>query len=273
MTKTRRQPANLYRAATNFLVEKINFENPEELLSAYLTPSRPENPSLADVYYAILSSAQNKQMSANVIGRAIGGVRNLEKVLFKFNIKKVLKEYRGNPTQLLADIKAVLGPTGEVGSDPQCLWPKYCNTILSAAEFLSQFKDGADFMNWANHFYDDVRSRQALPLLLAAEIKGIGHALACDFLKEFGFIGYGKPDVHIIEIMTGLGYCPVGSTSHQVLKKIVALSEKHAPSPYAMDKVLWLIGSGKLYKHQHLGKWKLGSMKHEFMAQCIKSSR
>ena len=47
-----------------------------------------------------------------------------------------------------------------------------------------------------------------MPLILAAEIEGIGYTLACDFLKELGFIEYGKPDVHVIEIFVGIGLCP-----------------------------------------------------------------
>lgn len=266
MTRIRRQPANLYRAATEFLLEKIPEDNPNAILDAYLVPSAPTNPSLADVYFGILSSAQNTQMSPRVIGDAIGGVRNLGKVLFKFNVKNVLKKYRDKPDCLLDDIEDVLRPTGEIRRGSRSLWPKYCKTILSAAEFLTQFQNGADFMDWAHYLYKNERSRPALPLLLSAEITGIGHPLACDFLKEFGFIEFGKPDVHIIEIMTGLGYSPVNATPYQLLKRMVELADKEAPSAYALDKLLWLIGSGKLYKHKYLKTWKLGSMKDEFLA-------
>jgi thermostable 8-oxoguanine DNA glycosylase len=34
-------------------------------------------------------------------------------------------------------------------------------------------------------------------MLISREVKGIGFPLACDFLKEMGFTGFAKPDVHI----------------------------------------------------------------------------
>lgn len=269
MSKKLAKPANLYLAATEFLVERIQFKNPENILTEYLSPTGPKRPSLEDVYYGILSSAQNAQMSPKVIGGAVGGVRNFGRVLFNFDSRKVLKKYRGDPDRLLTDILTVLKPKGQIRKETNSLWPKYCKTILSAAEFLEQFENGADFMKWARYLYKDNRTRPALPLLLSVEIYGIGHPLACDFLKEFGFVEFGKPDVHIIEILKGLSYCPVNADPYQVLKKMVSLADSTAPSTYAMDKVLWLIGSGRLYKHTHLGAWKLGSMKDEFLARYV----
>lgn len=86
----------------------------------------------------------------------------------------------------------------------------------------------------------------ALPMILAAEIDGIGYPLACDFLKELGFINYGKPDVHIIDIFSGIGLCDSKSIAISnsknnyreglILPKFLLIN---------VDKLFWLIGSGK----------------------------
>ena len=83
----------------------------------------------------------------------------------------------------------------------------YCKTILSAALFLSQFKNGDEFYQWARLFYENKQAMAALPLIIAEEVVGLGYPLSCDFLKELGFIEYGKPDVHICKIFAGIGLC------------------------------------------------------------------
>lgn len=110
----------------------------------------------------------------------------------------------------------------------------------------------------------------ALPLILAEEIEGIGYTLACDFLKELGFVEYGKPDVHVIGIFVGIGLCQPKPNPYQVQKIITQIAEAAGVSCYNVDKLFWLIGSGKFYKsdHQHLGKnGHIGRMKVEFISQ------
>ncbi len=148
----------------------------------------------------------------------------------------------------------------------------YCKTILSAAKFFKQFDDsGEDFYVWAKHFYNDQRSMAALPLVLAAEIEGIGYPLACDFLKELGFVNYGKPDVHVKQIFVGIGLCSPNASEYQIQKTIAQIAQAASVSAYSVDKVFWLIGSGNLYKHPDIGN--IGRNKERFIAEfrCKKS--
>jgi hypothetical protein len=207
-------------------------------------------------------------MKARVIGGAIDGVENLGKVLFSFDPLKVKKAFADNPDSLLKHIVKVLKPRGQILDKPRSIWPKYCKTILSSATFLGQFKSGEDFYEWANHFYQDQRSMAALPMILAAEIEGIGYPLACDFLKELGFVNYGKPDVHVIEIFVGIGLCDKKASPYQVQKVISQIASAVNVSSYNVDKLFWLIGSGKFYNHPELGnKCHIGSKKKEFIAE------
>jgi thermostable 8-oxoguanine DNA glycosylase len=126
-------------------------------------------------------------------------------------------------------------------------WVNYSKTILSAASFVSQFRGPKAFNDFVESFYRDAHARIALPLLIKEEIHGFGLALACDFLKENGYEGFVKPDVHLIEICRGVGVT-TASSDFGVYKDVIAYCELHGLVPYEFDKLIWLVGSGKFYK-------------------------
>lgn len=259
----------LYTAAVAFLVARIPSPIPDAILAEYL--GRPDEAAdganLSELFRRILLSAQNANMKAGVIGGSIGGFNNLGAALFDFDPVRVGKTFGGEPERLLNHIRKIANPRGKIRTESLSIWPKYCRTILSASTFLAQFRDGHDFRAWANHLYSDERTMAALPLILSEEIDGIGYALACDFLKELGYFNYGKPDVHVREIFSGLGLCPVSASPYQIQRVITRVAGATGASPYDVDKVFWLIGSGKFYKHPQLGKdGRIGRMKKEFLS-------
>lgn len=256
-----------YLTAINFLTQELSHPDASTIIDSYLLlPDQSNKPtSLNKLFERLLSSAQNANMKTSVIGGSIDGVHNLGQVLFRFDPKKVERAFANNPDALLDDIVKKLNPRGQIRTTARSIWPKYCKTILSAATFFGQFKNGEDFYDWANHFYADPRSMAALPMMLAAEIDGIGYPLACDFLKELGFVDYGKPDVHVIDILVGIGLCPEKSSPYQVQKVITQIAKASKVSAYNVDKVLWLIGSGKFYKHPDIGN--IGRKKDQFIAE------
>jgi hypothetical protein len=257
-----------YNEAKRFLLENTPDVVTEDILTVYLNvPSiATDSITINNIYGRLLESAQNANMKAGVIGGSIGGVENLSIVLFDFNPKRVLAEYKDNTEALLDTIVSKLKPVGKIRRTPKSIWPKYCKTIVSAAEFISQFATAQDFFEWANYFYKDQRSFAALPMLLEAEIYGIAFPLACDFLKELGYVDFGKPDVHIIEQFEALGLIKEKSSNYQVLKAITRISEHVGVSAYNVDKVFWLIGSGYFYHHLHIGnEGRVGRMKDAFI--------
>lgn len=259
---------NHYHTAYQFLLDKIPHDHPSSILDEYLgsVDEYPDNPTLNSIYKQLLSSAQNANMKAGVIGGSIGGFKNLGEALYSFNPRKVLRKFDGKPDDLLQHISETLNPNGKVRTGTKSIWPRYCRTILSAASFLQSFKSGSEFVEWATAFYSDARTMPALPLVLATEIDGIGYALACDFLKEFGFTNFGKPDVHIREIFIGLGLCHDKATPYQIQQTISSVAAEASVSAYDADKVFWLVGSGKFYKHPDIGNnGHIGRMKDEFI--------
>lgn len=260
---------DLYQAARAFLLERIPDSNPSAILAEYLgkPDESADTADLSELYRRLLLSAQNANMKAGVIGGSIGGFNNLGPALFNFNPVAVGETFRGSPEQLLKHIRKVARPRGKIRTASLSIWPKYCKTILSSSAFLTQFKDGDDFRAWANHLYSDERTMAALPLILSEEVEGIGYALACDFLKELGYFNYGKPDVHVREIFSGLGLCPATASPYQTQRVITRIASVTSATPYDVDKVFWLIGSGKFYKHPQLGKGgRVARMKKEFLS-------
>lgn len=267
MTNTEKNKA-FYNFAYNFLIEKTPNVITEKIIQSYLVVPSPENSihSLNTIFERMLESAQNRQMSVNVIGGAIGGVHKLGSVLKDFDVNYVLKTFP-NEVQLLEVIEKEFTLKGKIRVDKKSLWPKYCKTIISTATFLSQFKDSSEFLSWIKSFYNDDKSMAVLPLLISTEVYGFGFALVCDFLKELGFINYGKPDVHIKDILTAYKFIPEKATDYSVLKTMIVMSKDAGVSCYDFDKVLWLIGSGRFYNNPEIGKnGSIGRMKEDFIS-------
>ncbi|HET7271540.1 MAG TPA: hypothetical protein VFI90_10705 [Rubrobacter sp.] len=259
-----------YKLARDFLTDSLSqlgVEDASEVIERYLHVSAADRPeTISGLYLRILESGQSAERKAKVIGGAIGGVSNLKPVLCDFEPALVLEKY-ASEREVFEDIMVQLQPRGSINRTAKGLWPMYCRTILSGAKFLSQFSSAKDFYNWVDFFDDDERARPALPMLVAQEIYGIGFALACDFLKELGYKNFSKPDVQIKNIFPALGLCPFGASDYEVFKAIARVGRNAGVTPYNVDKLFWLVGSGNLYEDEHIGKnGRIGSRKKAFIA-------
>jgi hypothetical protein len=218
-----------------------------DVLDKYLRPEEPPK-RLPGIYEHMLESAQNANMVSGVIKGGIEKISNLRPVLCKFEPRRISERYT-SAEELLDEIVEKLKPKGKIRRASNSIWPKFCRTALEAAVFLAKFQSAESFYEWAHEFDCDPRARAALPLIIASRVKGLGFALACDFIKELGFENYGKPDVQLINIFVGLGLSD-DKDPYKVFCDIARVA-KHAgrkATPYAVDKVFWLIGSGKFYK-------------------------
>jgi hypothetical protein len=258
----------VYAEAKNFLLDLCIAGVDSLLIEKYLSPTslQPRPDSIPKIYERILESAQNANMKAGVIGRAIGGIENLSYVLFRFDPEKVLRKYDNDWEKLLDDIQREIHPTGKIRRTNRSIWPQYCRTILSGAEFISQFVSAADFFEWVDFFDQDNRARPSLPMLLSREILGFGFALGCDFLKEMGYVNFPKPDVHLRDIFHGIGLCVEKPDDYTLFKSIIRVSFHAQVTPYNADKIFWLIGSGYFYDDPQIGNnGRIGSNKKEFV--------
>lgn len=261
----------LYNFAYDFLLSKERVT--DELIEKHLVSEHQKPNNINTIYKQLCASAQNRQMSNKVIGQSIGGIENLKTVLFNFNPKQVAKTYsKTDKERLLETIIKELKPKGEIRKTNRSLWPQFCQSVIDSAHFLQEFEETKDFYNWADFFANDFRAKPALPLMISIEITGIGFPLACDFLKELGYVQYGKPDVHLKEIFKELNLIDPNEKStikqdYQTLKLIDQIAKENKVTPFEVDKIFWLIGSGNFY----ISEINIGRNRNEFIEK-VKST-
>lgn len=246
----------------------------EELVNKYLDPliHRPKPTTKNELYERLLESAQNANMKAGVIGNSIGGFNNLSLVLHNFDAAKVLSTYH-SWEDILKSIRDKLKPRGKIRTSPSSIWPRYCQTVLSAAKYIEQYASPEDFFNWVDYFDKDDRSRAGLPMILSHEIVGFGFALSSDFLKEIGYVNFPKPDIHLHDLFDNLKLYDSKkdkNRDYRLFKAIVRLSHNADVTAYNADKVFWLIGSGYFYNDPQIGKkGRIGSQKQDFVKYAL----
>jgi len=197
--------------------------------------------SYPPLYRRMLISLSNTQGMPN----SIGPIDNLREVLYDFKPAAVVEAY-DSWERLFSRVKAEVKPPGRmVRKNPRTYWVQFCKSALDGAAFLTRLGSLRRFEEFVDAFYRSEDTKPALPLLLAEEIGGFGFPLACDFLKESGYTDYAKPDVHTITITKALGLSDGEALS--TYRALVAMAKDVGETPYAVDKALWLIGSGNLY--------------------------
>ncbi len=206
-----------------------------------------------DILYTLLISLQDKQMSYNVIGfLRPERIKIFQKLLFNFDCEKILNNY--NEESLLQVFRENF--TIKNIESKRNLWRLYSKSVISAAKFLNTFNDINDFDNFVNKYNDN---KLELINLLQKEIYGLGFALACNFLKDLGYKDYSKPDVHIKEIFLAFLLCD--NDDYSVFKAVDEMATLVNDSAFNIDRLFWLICSGKLY----LDNLNIGRHKEEFI--------
>lgn len=166
------------------------------------------------------------------------------------NYEKALKSYDSAYVSSLT-VNELRGK-GLINSD------KKIQYIINAAKFVEEIKKHSKYgvISFFDKFaYEgsSVYERWALVSIIASSVNGISNALACDLLKEIGYMNYGKPDVHIKRILERIGIIK-DLKDKLVFKKseedyfifrildILALNSKK--TLFEVDKILWLFGTG-----------------------------
>lgn len=243
-----------------FAKEFLYYNTPEEIGTKGLTKYfdvKKKFTELNDVLYQLLYSLQNTQMMPNVIGlEKTDRVDKFNNILFGYDCDKILQKY--TPDSLLESFTQNF----EIRNlnSKQNLWRRYAKSIISAAEFMRRFESAKDFDIFVMRFTYNELSAAALPMLLSREIYGMGFTLSCDFLKELGYSEYPKPDTHIKDILNGLELCE--HDDYDSYKTMIEMAKINYDTPYNVDKILWLIGSGRYYLHNVLN----GRKKEEFIS-------
>lgn len=246
-TNLRLRDRKTYRLARRFLLKTEGVT--EAMVEEHLSVPECHRPAtLSGVFAHLAFSAQNYWGLPHVIGCKLGpnGVDELAELLSDFDPAAVVEEYGDDWEGLLDRIDAEFFPGEPRERGPRSAWRKYCLAVLTGAKWLTQFEDANDFYRWVEGHDHNARKRFDLAHAIAAEVHGYGPALACDFVKELGFLNWSKPDVHLKKIFVGLGLA-ASEDNWTVFRAINRLARNVGVSPYHADKVFWLISSGRFY--------------------------
>ena len=233
--------SKIYDLAYQYLVNILPEGLEEKDLEKYFMGDNANYSSLEDIFERLILSAQNYQGMPNNIkfGERKKRIREL---LHNYDLKWIAvqdaeslyslfkKEYNFTPS---TNIK-------------QNSWYKWSNSIIDSANFVSEFKSIDEFRDFIKQFDYNLAMLAALPLLISTKIRGFGFALACDFLKELGYVNYVKPDTHLKDICYETKLCD-SKDEIKVFETVVKLADESKITPYKLDKILWLICSGNFY--------------------------
>ncbi len=252
-SKTKKINLEIYNIAYNYLLNILPEQLKEEDLEKYFIGDNAEFSSLKDVYIQIIRYAQNYQRMPNVI-KFEERIHEIGHILYDFDYEQISSI---SVKDLYYTFRKELHITSK--DSKMNSWYKWSNSVIDAAKFVCNFKDVEDFKKFVALYSYNTVTRMSLPLLISSKISGIGFALACDLLKELGYLNYPKPDVHIIDIFSQLGLSDENPIN--VFEAVVKMAEYCNVTPYKVDKILWLISSGRFY-HDNIT---IGRKKDEFI--------
>lgn len=222
------------------------------------------------ILHVMLGSLQSQQRSPKVIA-FWKREPVFKEILFDYDCCRILTAY--NAESLLEKFCDSFNVSMDSVESRHSLWRKYAKSVMSACEFLNSFNDANDFDEFVSQFAYNECSAAALPMLIEREVFGMGFALACDFLKGLGYTEYPKPDVHVMDMFSAFGLCD--RKAYNAYKAVIEMARAVNETPYKVDTIFWLIGSGEFYRQGI----RIGSNKAKFidryalLCQCDDSNQ
>ena len=246
----------VYQDAKRFLEKLVGKEILEEKLE-HIRTYKVNN--MYDLYWHLLLAITNKRN----MSQSIGSIDDLVRFFFDFDPHKTHQHYGLDWKRLFRRVKRGRTPPGpmDIGKEGS-YWVVFSKGALSGAAFLANFDSFQAFHAFIMCFQDHDFAIPALPMVLEREIYGMGFPLACDFLKEVGYTNYGKPDVHVKDILCGLELVDCRD-NYEVFKTLLRMARVNNELPAVVDKILYLIGSGNIGKPEI----KIGRQKKVFIEE------
>lgn len=210
----------------------------------------------ASISSMLASAKSNPGVPATLWDGTLRDLGRLNTVLLGFDPADVFHRYSYDSNaeflkasdQLLTDILQQLQPTKLPRMEPKSHWPNFCRSIISGARFLTTFGTYDAFHDAVLKSSISVYKRMDLAEAYSERLYGFGFALTCSFLKDAGFSQFSKPDSHVKDFCKLLGFC--GSGEPLILFKVIdRIAAANQVDPFAVDKLVWLIGSGHFHSH------------------------
>lgn len=148
------------------------------------------------------------------------------------NLKKILNEF--DDEYIRQNNKKIHDELFKLSNNKhQKSWKQYEQGLIDSANLLKNYNNFKDF-------YDNSNIEEL------TRITGIGKVMARNFLKEIGKTEYGKPDIHLKSVFEIIENKPLNEQEFDEAIKKQAL--ECGVSVYNLDRIVWLICSGKYFK-------------------------
>ena len=236
----------IYEFARSFLLNHLPNGITSDDLKKYYSDDSWNASSLKDVFTVFIQAAQDYQSMPNSI-KFVQRKDKICQILEGFDYTSVS---RMSEEELYKEFRKTFSVTSTDSHYNN--WYKWSCSIIDSAKFLTGFTDFDDFDTFVRRFDYNSDTRMALPLLLSTKIRGVGFALACNVLKDLGYIDYPKPDIHMIDICEGLELS--NRSPYNVFHALIEMATDNNVSPFEVDRTLWLICSGNYYLDSIKGK-------------------
>jgi hypothetical protein len=174
-------------------------------------------------------------------------------LLCEFVPKAIIAKY----PKKAAFIKEALSRTDalEINKDNKKNWQDFFDGVYDSAKLLAPYNDASEFIKAvdqeANHPAKGVLADTITDFLQKPQRKpkGLGPAVAADFVKESDLADGGKPDVHILEVLFGIGALETNSDLNGALEIMRQIAKVNNTTVFEIDKMIWLICTKNFYLH------------------------
>ncbi len=267
----------IYKDIENLLSKKALKANIHDLSKYY----NPEGINQS-FYLRLASSLQNGTSSGMDRSIKFNGENREEilRVLHGCDYKAVLKEYKsdkdlynalcenitdgGKEAREKRASKAKTEEKKEKINKRPTNWEKYAEGLYHGAQFLGEENGNELIETMISYNGTDTLPMDTIKSMFnkIKEIKGLGPALICDWLKECGCTWLCKPDVHIKRVYQAMLETETNTTvDYEKIKDFDVIEyyfnwvQKLRKSGidttvYKLDKMIWLICTGEFYLHK-----------------------
>ena len=253
---------NLYERTYEYLCDKAQKHQVDpDKLKEYLTPVTGNIPifymygqeTMNNLFIRLSFHAQNVGTSKSAIIKfpqddQQSRMKEFKEIFCDFDPKKFLDKYEKVDDFFDTFINKFQIPRvsskSKTKNEKRSVSYQYCRSVYSIAMLLASFPTANDFKNQI-----DKLGEMAI-FYLKYELDGFDIALACDFLKEYGY-DLAKPDLQIIRILIALGFIDestdTSKTAYKAVKEMKRIANEMGISVYELDKIWWLIGTETFY--------------------------
>ena len=230
---------DVYAFSYDYLIKQSSPYVSQKQIDVFLTtPDIGKCDSLIDAFRMLLIILQDFNRFPQVI-KYVERQDTFKSLLHDYDLNYVAS---CSPETLLEEFRS------SFHFEKDALWMRYTKGIVSGAKYLSQFKDYASFKNVCDSYDTNIQQRIKFAKYLSKNIYNMGFAIACNWLKELGYVEYSKPDTHIKDIC---GALRLASPRDDVecFRAVGTVAQEAGVSAYSVDKVWWLICSGNFYRY------------------------